>query len=209
MGFKGIVLAVIILAMTHKAAFALEDNDESWATKAPNVASVDTSSSVDAYVVGNGNMLQIKIYGEAGIQTIFRVDELGYITHPYLGRVKLSGLSVSQAERYLENQLSGDYIVNPNVTVFVMEHSHFSVMGEVKKPGNYEITGRVSLIEALTIAGGFTPIANPRNVKIIRKTDESETTLRVDTAKITESGDMPNDFYMEADDIVIVPKSFF
>jgi polysaccharide export outer membrane protein len=90
-----------------------------------------------------------------------------------------------------------------------MEHSHFSVMGEVKKPGNYEITGKVSLIEALSMAGGFTPIANKRTVKIIRSDIDGKQTLVVDTAKITESGEMSDDFYMHADDVLIVPKSFF
>jgi protein involved in polysaccharide export with SLBB domain len=83
---------------TTPAAFAL---DENWAAQNPNVAAMDDETSGE-YTIGSGNMLQVKIYGESGIQTIFRVDELGYITHPYLGRVKVGGLTVGQSERYLE-----------------------------------------------------------------------------------------------------------
>ena len=155
------------------------------------------------------NLLQVKIFGEAGINQLYRVDEDGYIKHALMGRVKLGGLTTTEAERIVEEKLSGDYIINPQVNIFVLEYSHFSIIGEVRKPGNYEISGRVSVIRAISMAGGFTPIANQRGVQIIRKDEDgSESKIGVDAMRIMQ-GDMSGEQDLQADDVVVIPKSFF
>ncbi len=161
------------------------------------------------YMIGPQNMIQIKIFGDATTNTVYRIDELGYIKHPLVGRVKLGGHAVSEAEEIMEKSLSGDYIVNPQVTILVLEHSHFSVIGEIKKPGIYELTGRVTVIEAISMAGGFSPVASQGGVKIMRKRDGLQSTIDVNTNRITQQGDLTADVDIEADDVVVVPKSFF
>ncbi len=160
-----------------------------------------------AYRIGPQNLLQIKIFGESAINQVYRIDETGYITHQLLGRVKLEGHTVAEAERMIEDRLRGGYILHPNVTVFVIEHSRFSILGEVRRPGNYEITGRVSIIEAISMAGGFTPLANQNNVRIVRKKEGQEQTIRVNANQLLQSAQNPID--IEANDVVVIPKSFF
>ena len=160
-------------------------------------------------IIGPGNLLQIKIFGEAVMNQIYRVDEEGAIKHALIGRVRLGGLTVAEAEKLMEQKLDGDYIINPQVNIFVLEFSHFSIIGEVRKPGNYEISGRMSVIRAISIAGGFTPVANQKGVQIIRKSpDGTETKLNVDATRIM-NGDLSADVDLEADDVVVVSKSFF
>jgi polysaccharide export outer membrane protein len=174
--------------------------------------SVPVSENIEspfAYVIGPQNVLQIKIFGDASTNQIYRVDELGLIKHAFLGSVKIGGLSVSQAEELIEKKLSGDYIIDPRVTIFVLEHSRFSVIGEVKRPGTYEIQGKVSIIEAISLAGGFSTVANQRGVKIIRKKDGTESTIDVDSTRVTQQGDTSANVFIEADDVVVVSKSFF
>ncbi len=161
------------------------------------------------YILGPQNVIQIKIFGESGVNPIYRIDELGFIKHALVGRLKLGGLNVEQAEELLEKTLAGDYIINPQVTIFVLEHSRFSIIGEVRKPGTYEILGRVSIIEAISMAGGFTPVANQRDVRIQRRQEEAQSTVQVDTTKITQRGDMTAQVNVEANDVIVVAKSFF
>ena len=169
----------------------------------------ETENSAYTYVVGAQNLLQVKIFGEASVNQLYRVDEDGYIKHALAGRVKLGGLTVTEAEELMERKLDGDYIINPQINIFVLEFSHFSIIGEVRKPGNYEISGRVSVIRAVSIAGGFTPIANQRGVQIIRRgSDGLETKINVDATRIMH-GDLSEEVYLQADDVVVVPKSFF
>ena len=91
----------------------------------------------------------------------------------------------------------------------MLEYSQFSIIGEVRKPGNYELSGRVNVIRAISRAGGFTPIANQRGVQIIRRNDDgTEIKINVDATRIM-NGDLSGEVDLRADDVVVIPKSFF
>ena len=200
------LLSLFLLSPSVGAAPAKGDK-----TSSVSIDDTDTGKTIEpqSYVIGPQNLLQIKIFGEAGTNQMYRVDEDGYIRHALAGRVKIMGLTVAEAEKQLEQKLDGDYIINPQVNIFVLEYSHFSIIGEVRKPGNYEISGRVSVIRAISMAGGFTPIANQRGVQIIRKTEDGrEVKIGVDAVKIME-GNLSDEQDLQADDVVVIPKSFF
>ena len=162
-----------------------------------------------AYKLGPQNLIQIKIYGESAVNQIYRIDEMGFISHALLGRIKLQGVTVADAETMLTERLAAGYINNPNVTVFVIEHSRFSILGEVRRPGTYEILGRVSVIEAISMAGGFTPLANQKDVKINRKIAGVEDAIKIDASRIIGSGDASGAVDVQANDVIVVSKSFF
>ncbi len=200
---------LLFLLFLSPNAFAGPGKGESPSTAVFTEKAGNERQETSSYLIGAQNLLQIKIFGEAGTNQLYRVDEDGYIKHSLAGRVKVGGLSATEAEKLLEKKLDGDYIINPQVNVFVLEYSHFSIIGEVRKPGNYEISGRVSAIRAISIAGGFTPIANQRGVQLIRKnSDGSESKISVDAVRIME-GDLSADQDLQADDVIVVPKSFF
>ena len=161
-----------------------------------------------AYIIGPENFIQIRILGENDTQQIFRVDEAGYITHPLVGRIKVGGKAVAEAEHLMEESLRGGYILNPNVTILVLEHSRFSILGEVRNPGHYEIMGQLHLVEAISLAGGFTPVANEKKVKIVRKDGNGETKLEVNVQAIIQ-GKREEDVSIQAGDVISVGKSFF
>lgn len=161
------------------------------------------------YRIAPQNLIQIRILGEDNLQQTFRVDDFGFITHPLVGRIKVSGMTVSDAEEMFEKTLKGDYIRNPHITIFVLEHSHFSMLGEVREPGNYEILGKVSMMQAISMAGGFTPVANERKVRILRRgKDGEERAFEVDVQAIMDGKKEDNDF-VQPGDVINVPKSFF
>ena len=199
--FVSVLITLALISFLSSYAFSADINRQ---TKNPE----GTQGGAVDYVIGPQNVIQIKIFGDASANQIYRVDELGTIKHALIGSVKVAGLSVSEAEKLIETKLKGDYFIDPRVTIFVLEQSRFSVLGEVRKPGIYEIQGKVSVIEAISMAGGFTPVANQRDVKIIRKTDGRESTITVDATRIT-SGDLDSDIAVEADDVINVTKSFF
>ena len=170
-------------------------------------AASENSQDERGYILGPTNLIYIKILGEEGLQQTFRVDEAGYITHPLVGRLKLGGQTVAQAEDTVKKSLAGDYILEPNVTIFVLEHSRFSVLGEVRRPGNYEILGELSLLEAVSIAGGFTPLANEKKVRILRHEEGAEKTILVNFKDIMDGKKTGTE--IQAGDVIEVPKSFF
>lgn len=204
----GLLLAFLWLVGCASQTFAAAERTLSSTTAVERQAA---SFEEDApYVLGANNLIQVKMFGEADANQTYRIDDVGYIKHALLGRIQIAGLTVEEAERLLEQKLSGDYYVNPKVTIVVLEYSVFSILGEVRRPGNYELSGRISIIRAISLAGGFTPVANQKGVKIIRRSPGGgETTSEVDVTRITGRGDLSAQVYLQADDVVVVPKSFF
>lgn len=204
-----ILLLVLALAPAGQAADPSASFNVGRAATTAADAAKDEGSELQ-YTINPRNVIQIRIFGEGTVNQIYRVDESGYITHALVGRIRLGGQTVAQAEKTMENALRGDYIINPRVTVFVLEHSRFSVLGEVRRPGTYEIQGRVSLIEALSMAGGFTPVASQGDVKIIHKNENGpETSETVDVARIARGERTQQNIYIRPDDVIVVAKSFF
>ncbi len=161
------------------------------------------------YKIGVGDLLQIEVYEEDDLTKEVRVLTDGTISFPLLGTIKAASLTVSQLEAQLTKQLAEKYLVSPQVTVFVKEFSSVYVFGEVKKPGSFPLYGKMTVFQAITLAGGFTDVANPARVKIVREVDGVETGFEVDVQKITKKGDVSEDKELKANDRVIVPRSFF
>ncbi len=167
------------------------------------------ASSAQNYRVGIGDLLQIEVYEEDDLTKEVRVLTDGTISFPLLGTLKAAGLTVSELEADLTRQLAEKYLVNPQVTVFVKEFSSIFVFGEVRKPGSFPLIGKMTVFEAVTLAGGFTEVANPAKVKVVRQQDGQEVSFEVDVQKITKKGDVSEDIELQANDRVIVPRSFF
>ncbi len=161
------------------------------------------------YRIGIGDLLQIEVYDETDLTKEVRVLTDGFISFPLLGRVHAGGRTVEELEKELTSRLGEKYLVNPQVTVFVKEFSSVFVFGEVKNPGSFPILGKLTVFEAITRAGGFTPVANPSKVKVIRDENGHEVTFEVDIQKLTRNGDASQDRELQANDRVIVTRSFF
>lgn len=179
---------------------------------APLVQAQSTGSAqaAEGYKIGVGDLLLIEVYEEPDLTREVRVLTDGKISFPLLGTLKAAGLKVNQLESKITKRLAAKYLVSPQVTVFVKEFSRVFVFGEVKSPGAFPMYGRITAFEAITLAGGFTPVANPSKVKIIRQSaDGKETGFEVDIEKLTKKGDTTQDEELEANDKIIVPRSFF
>lgn len=109
------------------------------------------------YQVGPEDLLAITIFGQEKLSRELRVNGQGEISMPLIGPVKVAGLTTQQIEKRLEELYGSNYLVNPQVTVEVKgyQHQRVAVTGAVEKPGSYEIIGPRTLLEVLSMAGGF------------------------------------------------------
>jgi protein involved in polysaccharide export with SLBB domain len=171
-------------------------------------ASQDQAKQED-YRIGIGDLLQIEVYDEPDLTREVRVLTDGYISLPLLGRVRAAERTVSELQNDIDRRLGDKYLVNPQVTVFVKEFSNIFVFGEVKNPGSFPLTGTMTVFEAVTLAGGFTEVANPSKVKIIRTEGGQQVSFEVNIQNMTKNGDVLEDRDLRANDRVIVPRSFF
>ncbi len=172
-------------------------------------AQSSSAQAAEGYKIGVGDLLLIEVYEEPDLTREVRVLTDGKISFPLLGTLKAAGLQVSQLESKIKKRLGAKYLVSPQVTVFVKEFSRVFVFGEVRNPGAFPIYGKITVFEAITLAGGFSPVGNPSKVRVIRQGSGGETSFEVDIESITKKGNTSQDMELQANDKVIVPRSFF
>ena len=122
------------------------------------------------YRIGPNDVLDIQIESWPEMTRSFRVTAAGTFLMPYLGRVKAAEKTPEELAQFIADGLRGDYLRDPKVTVAVKEYNSrsFYIQGSVRSPGVYQIEGRPSLLELLTLAGGLADNHGSR-AYIIRK----------------------------------------
>lgn len=169
------------------------------------------SKKVD-YRISGADLLNITVFGEKDMDRQARVGQNGVISFPLVGTVKVGGLTVPEAEAALAGKL-GDFLKNPQVTIFIKEYGNKKVFvfGQVTKPGAVELPTetKMTVLEAISQAGGFTPIAAPDRTKVVRLVDGKSVSFIVEVSAITKRGEKQKDLPLEPNDIVFVPESFF
>ena len=107
------------------------------------------------YVVGPADIVRVNVYNEPQMSGAFRIENDGYINYPFLGRVKVGGRTVSEVAAMLRLRLADGYLRDPQVTceVDVFRSQSVFVMGEVRTPGKYILSGSSTLLDALAQAG--------------------------------------------------------
>jgi polysaccharide export outer membrane protein len=167
-----------------------------------------TSSSIDAYVIKPEDNLSVSVWKHEDLRQKIKVDSEGCITFPLIGKIEAAGLTVSELRDKITFLLERDYIVNPIVTIGMDEQSLFIyVYGEVRNPGSYRLEGQMSLLRAITIAGGLSDFASS-SVYIKRKSEgNKEQRIKVNINSIIKQE--AADIQLRVDDIVVVPRRFF
>lgn len=166
------------------------------------------------YVVGDGDLLKITVYDHPDLSATARVSGEGIILFPLIGQAKISGLTVAQISKKLADLLSDGYIVSPQVTVFIEEFrsQKATIMGQVNRPGLYELKGYTTFLELLSKAGDLTKDAGDKAV-IKRKADsqdKKESIITIDLKRLVGMGDTSLDMpVVDGDSIYIVKAGLF
>ncbi|MDP2920978.1 MAG: polysaccharide biosynthesis/export family protein [Candidatus Omnitrophota bacterium] len=167
----------------------------------------------EEYKVETGDVLTITVYEQSDLTTKARVGSKGEIAFPLIGNVDVGGLTATEIEKKITSLLEADYLVNPQVNVFIEEYhpKKVFVMGFVNNPGEYELSKDrpTTVLEAITMAGGFKQGAAQNGTKVIRMEDGKEVTIQIRVTDITNKGYKESDIPVKPGDIVVVPESFF
>jgi polysaccharide export outer membrane protein len=169
------------------------------------------------YVVGPGDVLAVHVFYEPQLSGNFRVENDGQFSYPFLGRVSAGGKTVSAIAALLKERLADGYLRNPQVTVDVEQFRSQSVfvMGEVRTPGKYVLSGSITLLDALAQAGSPTPAAGAEVLILHPKVSTFGPTLpsqrdadvtHVDLREI-EDGKLSRNVTVKDGDTIFVPKA--
>ena len=153
------------------------------------------------YKMGAGDLINISIYDEPDLSVEVRIGLSGQISFPLLGAVEVSGLSPKSLEQKLTSGLKGPYLIDPSVTVSIVEYRPFYITGEVEKPGSYPFHPGLTVDKAITISGGFTERASKGSIFVMQDqlgSDEKKQKKEVELFNTIQPGD-----------VLTVEQSFF
>ena len=153
----------------------------------------------ELYRLGPGDVIAIHVYGEQDLsfQRVL-IGETGQISYPFLGVVDASNATLEEVEQRLIAGLKPDYLMDPKIVVSIVEYRPFYVSGEVKKPGSFPFQPGLTLLKAVSVAGGFTERASQSKIYVISQSDGSGTPRRVEL-----------DYLVRPGDTITVEESFF
>ncbi|WP_346838383.1 polysaccharide biosynthesis/export family protein [Microbulbifer sp. SAOS-129_SWC] len=150
------------------------------------------------YLLNCGDRISIRVYGEDDLSMEMLLDDSGVINYPFLGEIKVAGLSPKQLKDKIRSGLQGDYLVDPSVEVAVVDYRPFFIKGEVNTPGSYSFQPGLTVNKAVAMASGFTVRASQKKITIERTNGDDKRRFQAG----------PN-MKLHPGDVVTVEQSFF
>jgi polysaccharide export outer membrane protein len=167
-----------------------------------------TLADSSQYRLGAGDVIKISVYDEPDLSLDVRIGLSGEISFPLLGDVTVAGLSPKELELNLVKRLKGPYLLNPSVTVSIVEYRPFYVTGEVEKPGNYAFHPGLTVDKAITIAGGFTERASKGKIFVMHDQSPYES-IAEDSKRSAARKSVKLYDVVQPGDVITVEQSFF
>ena len=192
---------------------ALRSGTARAVTATPTLPAPDTTTASGAYTgvpdyrIGALDLLQISVFQLEDLDREVRVNSSGMVSLPLIGAVAAGGRTVAELEKEIARRLSESYLQNPQVSVFVKEFTsqRVTVEGAVTKPGIFPITGKTSLLQAIAMSEGLTPLADAESV-IVFRTIEGQRMAALFDLKAIRAGEA-EDPLIYGDDIIVVDQS--
>ncbi len=164
----------------------------------------------ERYVLGPGDTFTLEIVGEKDLPHEYQVASDGTVDFPYVHTLKVADLEAQQVARLVRQRLIAEKVLSdPSVVVQVKEYASRKVtlLGQVSKPGSYPLLPGMSMIQAISQAGGLTAVASGAHVSLTRKTGKGQQTVEVNVEAISE-GRAP-DVPLQAGDQIYVRERIF
>ena len=159
-------------------------------------------------VLGPSDVIDVQVFKEKDLSGIYRINNDGTIIFPLVGSIDVDGKTANMVATDLQKALK-TYLKHPYVSVFVKEFNSKKVyvFGQVKKPGTFKYEEKMNVVQAITLAGGFSERAARDSTSVTRIVEGKETRITVKVDEIGH-GRAPN-FLLEPGDIVYIPEGFF
>jgi len=158
------------------------------------------------YRIGPEDVLHISVWKEEDLDRKVLVRPDGGVSFPLAGDIQVSGRTPLEVQDEIRSRLQR-YVPDAEVTVSVDTISGYTVfvLGEVEDPGQFTLGRYVDVVQALTLAGGFTPFASSRNIQILRRQDGREVTFEFDFRDISRGRNLAQNIVLQSGDVVLVP----
>ncbi len=155
-------------------------------------------TGLSSYSLGVGDRIYIQVFGEKDLSVEALLNDAGSFSYPFLGELNVKDLTVSQLEQLIIDGLKGPYLVDPKVSVTILQYRRFYVRGEVEKPGGFPYEPGLTLQKAVSLAEGFTDRASRSKFYIVSDNDDADEPQLATLNTLIKPGD-----------IITIEESFF
>ncbi len=169
-----------------------------------------TAAVPPVYRLNPGDVVRISVWREDELLREARIQPDGTVSYPLAGSVQAAGRSPDEVAATIKDRLT-PFISDAVVTVELLEAQGYRVyvVGEVNRPGEYQLAQPITVLQALSIAGGLTPFAGESGIRILRTDMEGQANIEFNYNDVASRGEMEKNIFLKSGDTVIVPSSFF
>ncbi len=203
-------VAALILALAIGAGLARAEDPGTSSSSGGSDSPVATVSST--YTLSPYDVIDVSVYNEDDLHTRARLGADGVALLPLIGAVSLGGMTVTDANELIRKRYAAGFVKDPHVLVTVLEYrkSTFSILGQVSRPGIYEIPEgtHMSIVDAILLAGGFTRLANQNGVRVKRVVKGKAVVFKVKAGEMVDRSDVLP-FDVEPGDVIKVNESWW
>ena len=184
-----------------------EPGEEAEPIKTIPIEPSESSNQVE-YRIGEEDVLTISVWQNQDLDQEVVVRPDGMVSFPLVGDLQAEGLTVSQFDQQLTKKLS-EYVKYPEVSISIKKIGGKKVMvlGQVRNPGVYSVTGAKTILEAISLAGGFTDHAVSSSVVLIRGGFGNPQAQRINLTKAL-TGSWRQNVSLQSEDVIFIPKKF-
>ncbi len=161
-------------------------------------SSLSFAEGMSDYRISAGDLIKIQVYGEEELSVETRLSDAGTISYPFLGELRVMGMTTGTLGEHLYQKLSDGYLVDPSVSVEILEYREFFIDGAVKNPGGYPFQPGLTLQRAVSLAGGFTERASSSKFYVVREGESSTQPVLIGISSAVKPGD-----------VITIEESFF
>ncbi|WP_242471039.1 polysaccharide biosynthesis/export family protein [Thiocystis violacea] len=161
----------------------------------------------DSYRLQAGDIVAVSVWQEPGLEQLVLVRPDGGISFPLAGDLQAAGLTVGGLTLELKEKLK-KYISDPVVTVTLQEipGNRIYILGRVNKPGDFPLVTRdITVMQALAMAGGLTPFADEKKIKVLRTIDGLQRSIPFNYNKVRRGQDLEQNIRLLSGDVIVVP----
>jgi polysaccharide export outer membrane protein len=160
----------------------------------------------EAYLIEAGDVLEISVWREEGLEKSVIVRPDGGLSFPLVGNIQARDKSIEQLQSEVTEKIK-KFIPDPVVTVAIKQLSGnvIYVIGKVNRPGNFPVVRNVDVVQALSMAGGMTPYAASNKIRILRREDGRQTAISFAYGDIEKGENLEQNVVLRAGDVVVVP----
>ncbi len=165
-----------------------------------------SSSAGEAYHLNPGDILEISVWNEDALQQEVMVLPDGTISFPLVGIIEAADRTPAQVRDELKKKLSR-LIPDPeiNLTVRAVEGNNIFIIGKVNQPGRFQMIRPTDVVQALSLAGGFTTYAETDSIQILRRTGNKLKVINFDYSRIADGKALETNIILQSGDTIVVP----